>query len=278
MSPLRLATLTLLAMTAFAGNSLLCRLALGRTGIDAASFTLIRLAAGALVLLLLSRQHLRPGAGSWQGAVTLFFYAGAFSYAYLHLSTGTGALLLFGAVQITMVGGGLVSGERLGRRQWAGLALAAGGVLGLLLPGVAAPPLGGALLMLGAGVSWGLYSLLGRGAGDPTRVTAGNFLRAVPLALALCLLSADRLVLDGAGVAYALASGALASGLGYALWYAIVPTLGATRAAAVQLGVPALAALGGSLILAEPLTARLLLASAAILGGIVLVVRERRSR
>jgi len=281
MTPARTLALTALAMTAFAGNSLLCRIALKHTSLDAASFTSIRLLSGALVLWLVARRwrSAQSGAGSWPSALALFAYAAGFSFAYVSLPAATGALLLFGAVQATMIGYGLWKGERFRPLQLAGLALAFGGIVGLLLPGLSAPPLAGALLMLGAGVAWGVYSLRGKGAGDPTRVTAGNFLRAVPLALALSLsmlILQGGASLDAAGVGYAVASGALTSGLGYALWYAVLPALKATTAATVQLSVPVLAALGGIAFLGEPVTLRLAMASAAILGGIALVVLQRQ--
>lgn len=277
MSVFRIVVLTTFAMTAFAGNSLLCRVALGHTGIDAASFTTIRLLAGALTLwLLVSMRRGSPaGRGNWLSALALFIYAAAFSYAYVSLTAGTGALLLFGSVQVTMIGHGLWRGERLRGMQWAGFVLALGGLTGLLLPGLSAPPVTGALLMLGAGVAWGIYSLRGRGAGDATRVTAGNFLRTVPVALILSLLMHEQAALDGAGVGYAMASGALASGVGYTLWYTVLPALNATRAAIVQLCVPVIAALGGIILLGEPLALRLVLASAAVLAGIALVILEK---
>lgn len=276
-SPLRTWCLTALAMLAFAANSLLCRLALRHTGIDPGSFTAIRLVSGALVLWLIvaSRGGSRPMAGSWVSATALFAYAAGFSYAYVDLSAGTGALLLFGAVQATMIGYGLRSGERLVVRQIAGLTCALAGLAGLLLPGVSAPPLGGALLMLGAGVAWGVYSLRAKGAGDPIRVTAGNFLRAVPLAVALGVAMLGWATIDLSGAALAIASGAVASGLGYAVWYTALGGLDATRAASVQLSVPVIAALGGIVVLGEPLSLRLVLASVAILGGIALVISRR---
>ena len=280
MLPARAWILTALAMTAFAGNSLLCRLALRQTQIDAASFTAIRLVSGALVLWLVARnaQGSRHGNGNWLSALALFAYAACFSFAYISLPTGTGALLLFGTVQALMIGYGLWSGERLRPAQLAGLALAFGGLAGLLLPGVSAPPLGGTLLMLAAGLSWGIYSLRGKGAGDPTQVTAGNFLRAAPLAvgLGLLMLAVQGLSVDAAGAVYAVVSGALTSGIGYAVWYSAVPALKATTAASVQLSVPVIAALGGIALLGEPLTLRLVLASSAILGGIALVVWQQR--
>ncbi|HEY0857100.1 MAG TPA: DMT family transporter [Albitalea sp.] len=269
-------------MLAFAGNSLLCRAALRDTAIDAASFTSVRLAAGAgmlwLIVALRDRQP-RVAEGQWMSAFALFAYAACFSYAYLGLAAGTGALLLFGAVQLTMIGWGLWSGQRLGRAQMLGFVVAFGGLVVLLLPGLAAPPLASAVLMLAAGAAWGVYSLRGRGTADPTRVTAGNFLRAVPMALGLSIVMAAQAAADWAGVAYAVASGALTSGLGYALWYAALRGLDATRAAVVQLGVPALAAAGGAVFLAEPIGWRLVVASAAILGGVaaVILARDRRA-
>jgi len=276
MSYTRVIGLTSLAMIAFAGNSLFCRLALKNTAIDAATFTAIRLMSGAVMLwvIVVIRRDPRIGDGSWRSASALFLYAAAFSFAYVNLSAGTGALLLFGAVQATMIGHGLWKGERLRGLQTIGLLLAIGGMLGLLLPGVSAPPLFGSILMLAAGVAWGAYSLRGRGAGAPIKVTAGNFLRAVPFAIVLCLLVRDDVTLDRAGMMYAVASGALASGIGYAIWYTALPGLKATSAATVQLSVPAIAALGGIVFLGEPMTLRLILASLAILGGIAMVIRE----
>lgn len=276
--PARTLLLTALAMLAFAGNSLLCRLALRETTIDAASFTAIRLLGGALSLwILLQLRHTRqPMAGNWPGALALFLYAAAFSFAYLRLDAGLGALLLFGAVQLSMLLWGLLRGERLDSLATLGTLVASAGLLALLLPGTSAPPLSAALLMLLAGIAWGAYSLLGRGLGDALAVTAGNFLRATPLALLLALVLLPRLQWDGPGLFYALLSGALTSGVGYAIWYSALPGLRASQAATVQLSVPILAALGGSLLLAEALTLRLLLSAAAVLGGIALVLGRRR--
>jgi drug/metabolite transporter (DMT)-like permease len=282
--------LTACAMLAFAGNSLLCRLALRHTGIDAASFTSVRLVAGALMLWLLlqlrrsgqagdsdaSAGSGESGRGNWLSAAALCLYAAGFSWAYMRLSAATGALLLFGAVQATMVGHGLWAGERLRPLQCAGLLTTLAGLLALLLPGMAAPPLSSAMLMLGAGVAWGVYSLRGKGTGDPLAVSAGNFLRAVPLALALAAASYPSLSLDTAGLLYAVASGALASGIGYAIWYTALPTLSSTTAASVQLSVPVLAALGGIAFLGESASLRLVLASVAILGGIGLVIWQKQ--
>lgn len=273
MSALRTFALTLLAMLAFAANSLLCRMALTHTRIDAASFTAIRLVSGAIVLWLLValRRRVQGSRGNWRSAFALFAYAAGFSFAYVSLTAATGALLLFGAVQVTMVGHGIWRGERLRAVQVLGCAAAFAGLVGLLLPGLSAPPMGGALLMLGAGVAWGVYSLRGRQAVDPVTVTAGNFMRAVPFALLLAIAMWHEQSADGAGVAYAMASGALASGVGYVIWYAALPRLRSTSAAIVQLSVPLLAATGGVAILGEPVTLRLAVASVAILGGIALV-------
>jgi len=278
MPPLRLILLTLLALCAFAGNSLLCRAALSQTSIDAASFTSIRLVSGALMLALIVKLNSQrpPGRGNWRSGLALWIYAAGFSLSYQQLSTAMGALFLFGAVQFTMIGIGLMRGERLGRNQWLGLLLAFGGLVGLLLPGLAAPPLVGALLMLSAGIAWGIYSLRGRKGGDPLRVNAGNFLYAVPLALLLNLLWPGATAWDYPGVGYALASGALASAIGYAIWYQVLPELKASTAASVQLSVPVLASLGGIVFLGESLSLRLILASSAILGGILLVIRAPR--
>ncbi|MDR7379844.1 drug/metabolite transporter (DMT)-like permease [Rhodoferax ferrireducens] len=278
MSRTRTLVYTALAMLAFAGNSLLCRVALKHTSLDAASFTSIRLVSGALVLCLLVRMR-RPGTpvgGNWLSAGALFAYAAGFSFAYLRLSAATGALLLFGAVQATMIGHGVWAGERLRSLQWAGLLVTLGGLVGLLLPGLSAPPLPSALLMLGAGVAWGVYSLRGKGAGDPLAVTAGNFMRAAPMALALSVLLYPAISLDSAGLLYAVASGALTSGIGYAIWYSALPKLPSTAAATVQLSVPVLAALGGIVFLGETASLRLLLASVAVLGGIALVIWQKQ--
>ena len=275
----RILMLTALAMVAFAGNSVLCRLALKHTGIDPASFTSVRLVAGACVLWLLVR--VRDGrtsaaAGNWPSAWALFAYAAAFSWAYVSLPTAAGALLLFGAVQATMIGVGLWRGERLAPLQTLGLVVACAGLVGLLLPGLSAPPLAGALLMMASGVAWGIYSLRGKGGGDATQTTGGNFQRAALLTLGLSALTLPQAQLDGAGLLYALVSGGLTSGVGYAVWYTAVKGLPATSAATVQLSVPVIAALGGALFLHEPLTLRLTLTSLAILGGVALVIMNRR--
>jgi drug/metabolite transporter (DMT)-like permease len=278
MSYPRIIFLTSLAMIAFAGNSLLCRAALKQTSIDAASFTTIRLISGAMMLWLVVRMSrgTQTGKGNWLSAFALFAYAAGFSFAYVSLPAATGALLLFGAVQATMIGHGIWAGERLLKLQLLGLVIALAGLVGLLLPGLSAPPLFGSLLMFCSGIAWGVYSLRGKGAGDPTRVTAGNFLRAVPIATALSILMVDHTSLDSAGILYAVASGALTSGIGYSIWYTALPALKAAKAATVQLSVPVIAALGGIIFLGEPLTLRLVLSSVAILGGIALVILEKQ--
>lgn len=229
-----------------------------------------------LLLVAKIRSGKYVGGGNWPSALALFAYAAGFSFAYVSLPAATGALLLFGAVQATMIGYGVWAGERLLKLQLVGLMLAFGGLVGLLLPGLSAPPLSGALLMMGAGIAWGIYSLRGKGAGDPLKVTTGNFLRAAPIAAALSLYMLQGASVDSAGLFYAVASGALASGLGYAIWYAVLPALKATNAATVQLSVPVIAAAGGVIFLGEPITVHLTLASAAILGGIALVIMAKQ--
>jgi len=268
---------TLAAMLAFAGNSLLCRMALRGEHIDASSFTLIRLASGAMVLFALLRRRgdsLHDN-GSWGSALALFVYAAGFSWAYITLPAGAGALLLFGAVQASMLGYGLYKGERLHAVQWLGLLLACAGLLVLLLPGASAPPFEGALMMVLAGVAWGAYSLRGRGVANVTASTAGNFVRAVPFAVGMSVLGLTSVQFDLQGLAYAVCSGALTSGFGYAIWYSVLPYLSATTAAIVQLSVPVIAAFGAVVLLNEALSPRLGLASVAVLGGIGLVLYWR---
>jgi drug/metabolite transporter (DMT)-like permease len=278
------AGLTTVAMLAFAANSLLCRLALQQDRIDPATFGAVRLLAGALVLAAIVRIGRRPQGqdGGWRSAALLFAYVALFSFAYVSLAAGTGALILFGAVQLTMLGVGLLRGERFAPAGWLGLALAMAGLAVLLLPGAAAPSPGGAVLMAGAGVAWGGYSLRGRASGsnpaDPLAATAAAFLRAAPLGILLALAFAPLLHADARGVALAVASGALTSGLGYVVWYAALRRLTALRAAAVQLSVPLIAALGGVLLLDEAFTLRLGVAALAILGGIALVLGSRAGK
>lgn len=289
---LRIALLLALTMISFAANSVLCRKALTQTAIDPATFTLVRMASGAIMLYALTRLK-RPASkitGSWRAALALVAYAACFSFAYVSLAAGTGALLLFGAVQATMIIRGLIAGERLNAVQWGGLGLAFAGLAVLLAPGVTAPQPLGAALMLSAGIAWGAYSILGRSApaqtgaaqSGPLGATAGNFLRATPLAALVFGIAALGLLplgphsqWDATGMLYAMASGALASGLGYALWYATLPQLSAAIAASIQLSVPVITAVGGAAMLGETVTLRLSLASLAVLGGIALVVRAK---
>jgi drug/metabolite transporter (DMT)-like permease len=277
----RTITLTLLALVAFAANSILCRLALGAGHIDAASFTTLRLLSGAIVLagLLLLRPAggARRFAGSWPAAFALALYAVPFSFAYRRLTAGTGALVLFGAVQATMLVAGLLAGERPPRLAWTGFVLAVLGLVVLVAPGVTAPEPLAAVLMAAAGIAWGIYSLLGRGGSDSAAATAGNFLRAVPLAALVSLLARAGAHADRRGAVLAIISGGVTSGLGYVLWYAVLPRLGAVRAAIAQLAAPALAAVGGVALLGEAATPRLLGAAALILGGVGLALRGRTS-
>jgi drug/metabolite transporter (DMT)-like permease len=277
--PARIFILTLLAMIAFAGNSLLCRAALKQTSIDAASFTFIRVFSGAAALWLIMKMRgaAWKEAGNWSSALALFAYAAAFSFAYNSLSAGTGALLLFGAEQATMILWGFRRGERLHTIQIVGLVVAVTGLVALLLPGLSAPPVSGSILMLGGGVAWGIYSLRGKMEKNPVGSTAGNFLRAVPLAAIVSVIFLPWARLDRAGIGYAVISGAIASGLGYVIWYTALSGLKAASAATVQLSVPVLAATGGILLLGEPITFRYLIASIAVLGGIALVIIEKNS-
>ncbi len=341
MSSARTFLLTTLAMLAFAGNSLFCRIALKQTHIDAASFTTIRLTSGTIMLWLVARvrhrdqkgsgnhgftklmsdknsepqspRHLhrtaigavqvrpqrkskilaflavklgepgnvsanivKPSSGDWTSAGALFIYAAGFSFAYTSLPAATGALLRFGAVQVTMLGYGIWSGERLRIGQLAGLLIAFGGFAALFLPGLSAPPLAGSLLMLSAGSAWGIYSLRGRGVDNPLKATLENFMRASLLAAMLSAAMIRSAALNTQGVWYAILSGAIASGIGYAIWYLVLPGLMATQAALVQLSVPVIASLGGILFLDEPVSLRLVIASAAILGGIAIVILEKQ--
>ena len=267
-------------MIAFASNSLLCRAALKETSIDAASFTFVRIFSGAVALWLVinvrrsTRANYARVGGNWISALALFVYAAAFSFAYVDIAAGTGALLLFGSVQATMILWGLHKGESVRAVQIVGLIVAMIGLVVLLFPGFSAPPLFGSILMLGAGMAWGIYSVRGKREKNPASVTAGNFVRAVPFAAAVSIIFIPRVHFDSAGVAYAIISGAITSGLGYILWYAALPSLKAVSAASVQLTVPVLAATGGILLLGETLTLRYILASVAILGGIALVISE----
>jgi drug/metabolite transporter (DMT)-like permease len=274
---LRIVALTTATMVAFAANSLLCRAALRGGAIDAATFTSIRLVSGALVLVAITQARRSPesagSAGSWRAALALAGYAIAFSLAYLRLAASTGALILFGAAQLTMVTGGLLRGERPTVRQWVGFIVAGTGLVVLNLPSLEAPPLDGAALMFAAGVSWGLYSLFGRAATRPLAATAGNFLRTVPMAAVFIAFAlAISIHVTPYGLLLAIASGAVTSGLGYVIWYAVLPSLGAARAALVQLSVPVIAAVGSIALLSEPLHRHVVVGGSIILGGLALAL------
>jgi drug/metabolite transporter (DMT)-like permease len=267
---------TILAMIAFAANSLLNRLALGNSTIDAASYTTVRLASGAIMLGIMGmatreKDWIRQR-GSWPSAAFLFLYAIAFSFAYLSLSTGTGALILFGSVQVTMIVAALYAGERPRFLEWIGLFLALGGLVYLVFPGLKAPSPLGSALMAAAGIAWGFYTLRGRGSSDPLGDTASNFIRSVPFVLIISLFGLKNVHISANGLLLAGISGAITSGLGYVIWYAALRGLTTTRAATVQLSVPILAAWSGIIFLSEELSFRLLLAGVLILGGIGLAV------
>lgn len=273
--------LTALAMLAFAGNSILCRLALKAQAIDPASFTAVRLASGVLVLLLIvsiaQRGEPNRSAGGWWSALALFLYAAFFSYAYIDLDAASGALILFGFVQATMIGAALAAGDRPGPFEWGGWVAAAAGLVFLLLPGAQAPSVSGAALMATAGVAWGMYSIRGRREGRPLNATVGNFVRSLAFVAPLVLVAAGRLHASPSGIVLAVVSGAITSGVGYVLWYAALNHLKPMQAALVQLSVPAIAAAGGVLLLSEPLSPQLVASGSMILGGICLA-QVRRSR
>jgi len=273
------------ALVGFAGNSLLARVALGQGHVDAATYTLVRLASGAAVLVLIASALRRRTSAARAGglptghvrerivsAAALFTYAAAFSFAYLEVGAGIGALILFGAVQITMIGRGLARGERPGRLTWSGFALAAGGLAALTLPGAEAPDAGAAALMGVAGLAWGIYSLRGRGAADPLGATAANFVAALPMAIVLSAAAWGGAHTSRTGLLLATVSGALASGLGYSLWYAALPSLTATEAAIAQLAVPILTAAAAVVLLDEAITLRLVLSGSAIVLGVLLAL------
>jgi drug/metabolite transporter (DMT)-like permease len=274
MLPLSLTALTLLA---FAANSLLCRMALGGLFIDPLSFATLRLVSGALGLVLISQsvgkfETAQKTQGSWGSGFALFVYAVAFSMAYVSLSIGMGTLILFGAVQMTMIGAALRSGEKLGPAQWVGSAIAFGGLIYLMLPGISAPDPLGALLMCISGISWGVYSVRGKGISAPVAMTTGNFIRSVPMAIIASAIGFFSFKLKPFGIFLAVISGVVTSGLGYVLWYRALRSLTTTQASVVQLIVPVLAAFGGVIFLAEQLSVRLVASSALILGGAALAI------
>ena len=276
-NPLRTPLATGFALVAFAANSVFCRLALGESSIDAASFSTVRLVSGAVTLVLITQVtgSVAEHRGNWTSASMLFLYAVAFSFAYISLSTGTGALILFGAVQATMILAALYSGERPHMLEWVGLFFALAGLVYLVFPGLSAPSPTGSILMAVAGISWGVYSLRGRGTAGPIAATTGNFVRAVPFVLVVSLVMLQDVHISAKGVLLAVLSGALASGVGYVVWYAALQGLTATRAATVQLSVPVLAAAGGVIFLSEHISIRLLLSAIMILGGVGLSLLGR---
>lgn len=279
---MRTVALSIAALFAFAANSLLCRWALGQHHIDAASFSTVRVLAGALtlciILLVRNRGAFPKLAVDWRSVAALCAYMLGFSLAYLSLTAGTGALILFGCVQLTMFIVSLRAGEHFSALSWSGLAIAFAGLIYLVSPGLSAPDPLGAVLMAAAGVAWGFYSLLGRGAKDPLQTTATNFVFSIPVVLLASILAFAQTRLSQAGILLAIASGAVASGCGYVIWYAALRGLSGTRAAVVQLAVPVIAAAAGVAVLGEHLTVRLVIASAATLGGVALVLAQRATQ
>jgi drug/metabolite transporter (DMT)-like permease len=298
----QLITGTVLAMLAFAGNSILCRLALERNMIDPATFTSVRLISGAVIMsiLILTLSKLNAGAtehsqnakalngpysfykklsslctlkqSNWIGGFALFAYAAGFSFSYITLPAGTGALILFATVQITMITYALFQGARYSFAQWLGFSIALVGLVYLFLPGISAPPLIGALLMVVAGFAWGVYSILGKKVINPSQSTAENFIRASLITLLLSIAFISNISISMEGLLLAIASGAITSGLGYAIWYAVLPYLKSATSASLQLTVPVIATIGGIIWLGEDINARLVIASIAILGGVAMVV------
>lgn len=278
--------LTALAMIAFAANSVFTRIALVETDIDPVMFTCIRLLTGALMLLAIVAFHQKSlaypkGSGSFNGSFALFGYAIFFSFAYLSLGAGLGALILFASVQITMIVWAIYKGERPGPIEVFGILLAFGAFIYLVSPGLVAPDPSGTALMILSGISWGVYSLLGRGSKNPLQDTMGNFVRSAPLIIGTTIglfLVADMWPVDPKGILFATLSGALASGIGYAIWYAVLPKLARTSAGVVQLTVPAIATAGGILFLGEQLSLRFVVASVLILAGVAIATIFKRAR
>jgi drug/metabolite transporter (DMT)-like permease len=272
---------TVLALTAFAANSVICRMALSQKAIDPASFTGIRLISGALVLILLvsitNRKNNAAVKGSWWSGAILFLYAITFSFAYISLDTGTGALILFAAVQITMITYALITGKKMNLKEWLGVLMAFAGFIYLVFPGVTAPSLNGLLLMTLSGIGWGIYTLRGKGSANALQVNAYNFLRTLPLVGIMFLFSLKQIQVTNEGIILAILSGAVTSGVGYTIWYVALRGLTAVQASVVQLLVPVIAAAGGVIFLSEILNLRLILAAVLILGGIGLVVVAKKT-
>ena len=271
--------LTIFALLCFAFNSILCRIALKSGEIDAPSFTLIRLISGAVILLIIynffGKKDTKIQKGSWLSAFFLFAYAICFSFAYISLTTATGALILFGSVQITMIAAALFKGERPQILEWIGLIFAFSGLVYLVFPGLETPPIFSSALMISAGIAWGFYTLRGKGSANPLADTMGNFLRSVPFVILISLPFTAQIHLSNKGILLAMLSGAIASGVGYAVWYAALKYHTATRAAILQLAVPAIAATGGVIFLSETISTRLIFATLSILGGIALAICGR---
>lgn len=276
---LRTFIFTGIALVAFAANSVLGRLALGANKIDASSFTAVRLLSGAIVLFVITQfrrnETVSNTRGSWSAGLMLFLYAATFSFAYITLDTATGALILFGAVQITIILLSLISGNRLHLSEWLGVGIAFGGFVYLFLPDISTPSITGFVLMTVAGIAWGIYTIKGRGSQKPLLDTAYNFIRTAPLATLLVIATMRNMHYSTEGILLAMLSGAVASGMGYSIWYAALGGLSATQSAVVQLSVPVIAALGGVIFVSEPITLRLTLAGSMILGGILLVILGR---
>ncbi len=275
-SSLKTLLATSFALVAFAANSVFCRLALGEISIDASSFTIIRLLSGAAVLLLIlklfGKKTRSVSKGSWQASAMLFIYAATFSFAYISLETGTGALILFGSVQLTMLTITVISGNRLRLLEWVGVLIALVGFVYLVLPKVTTPSFSGFLLMATSGIAWGSYTLMGRKSTSPLSDTTYNFTRTLPLIIVLGIFFIQSSHLSQTGVIWAVSSGVLASGIGYTIWYTALGGLSATVAAIAQLLVPVIAALGGLVFVSEPISLRFLFSAAMILGGIALVI------
>lgn len=276
--------LTVIAMLAFAANSVLCRLALieseGVISIDAASFTSIRLLSGAItlaIIILIRTGELQPQKIKLLPVLMLFTYAICFSFSYINIATATGALILFGTVQLTMILYGLIKGERPGLMAGVGILFAFSGLVYLLLPGISAPPIISAFLMVLAGLAWGVYSLAGKGVDNPIVATCWNFIGTIPLVIITFMVFHNNVQLTQKGIVLAILSGSLASGIGYTIWYKALPHLTATRAATVQLTVPIIAAIGGVILLSEPVTTRMIIASCAVLGGVYLSIKSKKT-
>ncbi len=277
---MKLIITTTAALVAFAFNSILCRLALGSEAIDPAGFTSIRLISGAVILLLISflvngNAESPKISGNWISALFLFAYAFCFSFAYVGLTTATGALILFGMVQATMIVASIIGGQRPTTTEWTGLSVALAGLVYLVFPGLESPPFLNSVLMAAAGAAWAFYTLRGKSSANPVAETTGNFVRSIPFVVLACIPFISKLNVTPNGIILAIISGSLASGVGYAVWYAALKYHSATRAAVLQLSVPLIAAAGGVLLISESISIRLPIAGFLILGGILLTILGR---